>query len=283
MEIYVLYNPYANNGEGRQIAKVLDVMLGAKYLNYVDITKIANYHTFFAGLTNNEKIIICGGDGTLNHFINDTKDIIIKNDVYYYPSGNGNDFFRDLNINEHSMPIKINKYLEQLPRVTVKGKTYKFINGIGYGIDGYCCEEGDKLRKNQTKKINYTKIAIKGLLFHYKPTKAEVMVDGEESRYSKVWLAPTMKGRYYGGGMMPTPNQQRNSEEVSIMIFHGCNKLKTLLIFSTIFKGQHIKYSKYVTILTGKNISVKFDRPTPLQIDGETFTNVLEYQVESSR
>lgn len=196
MEIYVLYNPYANNGEGSKIANVLDVILGAKYLNYVDITKIANYHTFFSGLTNNEKIIICGGDGTLNHFINDTKDIIIKNDVYYYPSGNGNDFFRDLNINEHSMPIKINKYLEQLPSVIVKGKSYKFINGIGYGIDGYCCEEGDKQRKNQTKKINYTKIAVKGLLFHYRPTKAIVMVDGEEYQYSKVWLAPTMKANY---------------------------------------------------------------------------------------
>ncbi len=83
--------------------------------------------------------------------------------------------------------------------------------------------------------------------------------------------------------MMPTPNQQRNSEEVSIMIFHGCNKLKTLLIFPTIFKGQHVKYQKHVTVLTGQNISVKFNRPTPLQIDGETVTNVLEYQVKSSK
>ena len=60
--------------------------------------------------------------------------------------------------------------------------------------------------------INYAGIAIKGLLFKYKPRNAVVTVDGVTKTYKKVWLSPTMQGRYYGGGMIPTPNQGRLSD-----------------------------------------------------------------------
>ena len=127
--------------------------------------------------------------------------------------------------------------------------------------------------------MNYTSIAIKGLLFHYKPTNAKVTVDGKIHTYKKVWIAPTMNGKYYGGGMMPTPKQDRNNKEktLSVMIFHNCGKLKTLLIFPSLFKGEHIKHTKNVEIMTGNQITVEFDRPVALQIDGETILNVKAY------
>ena len=43
--------------------------------------------------------------------------------------------------------MEIGKYLKNLPQVEVNGKKYLFLNGVGYGIDGYCCEVGDKLRE----------------------------------------------------------------------------------------------------------------------------------------
>ena len=33
-----------------------------------------------------------------------------------------------------------------------------------------------------------------------------LVVDGTERVFKKVWIAPTMFGRRYGGGMMPTPD-----------------------------------------------------------------------------
>ena len=100
--------------------------------------------------------------------------------------------------------------------------------------------------------------------------------------YDKVWLAPTMHGRYYGGGMIATPDQRRDGgHTASVLVFHGSGKLKTLMIFPSIFKGEHIKRAKYVSVLTGKDIHVKFDRPTALQIDGETILGVSEYSVKA--
>lgn len=164
--------------------------------------------------------------------------------------------------------------------VTVNGKTYRFLNGIGYGIDGYCYEVGDKLRETTEGNINYTAIAIKGLLFHYKPTDATVTVDGVKHKFKRVWLAPTMNGKFYGGGMMPSPNQDRTGGKLSVMVYHNLGKLKALMLFPSIFKGEHVK-QKNIAILEGREITVEFDRPTPLQIDGETILGISSYKTKA--
>lgn len=279
----ILYNPLSANNNGEALAdKIKDKI---DFTASIDITSIESYKDFFDAHSE-DSILVCGGDGTLNRFINDISELEITNDIYFFPCGSGNDFARDVPSSElQNGIIPLNKYLKDLPECTVNGKSYKFINGVGYGIDGYCCEVGDKLRETSAKEINYTGIAIKGLLFHYKPTNAKVTVDGVTHEFKKVWIAPTMNGKYYGGGMMPTPAQERLNEEreLSVMIFHDTGKFKTLMIFPSIFKGEHIKKEKYVTVLTGKKITVEYSEPRPLQIDGETILGVKSYTAVSSK
>ncbi len=273
----ILWNPYAGNGRAVSEIQTLKERLADDRLSFYDMTTLTSYETLFASLEPSDLLLICGGDGTLNRFVNDTKGLSIANPIYYYPSGSGNDFLRDIPHTENQ-PVEITAYLENLPIVEVDGKSYRFLNGVGYGIDGYCCEEGDKERAKGNKKINYTAIAIKGCLFKYSPTDATVTVDGKTERYRKVWLAPAMHGHYYGGGMMPTPAQDRNDpDHLSLMLFHGSGRLKTLMIFPGIFEGKHVEKEKYVKVLTGKEITVEFDRPTALQVDGETILGVTKY------
>ena len=280
MEKYcVLFNPLSNNGNGAEEARRLDAILGADQIVYRDITAIADYRSFFASLPLSSAVVLCGGDGTLNRFANAIRGMEITHEISYFPCGSGNDFWRDLG-EAADRPVVINTYLQNLPSVTVKGKEYRFLNGVGYGIDGYCCEVGDRMRRETPqKKINYASIAISGLLRHYSPKRATVTVDGVEHVFEKAWLAPTMFGKYYGGGMMATPNQDRNAKEqtISVLLFHGAGRIKTLSIFPSIFKGEHVKHKKQVAILTGKEIHVRFDQPASVQIDGETITDVTEY------
>lgn len=276
--MYILYNPIASAGGCENEARAL--MADYADSKLLDVTKIEDFSAFVGQLEAEDEIILCGGDGTLNHLANAVREISLKNKIYYYPCGSGNDFGRDIGIQkEGKTPVCINQYLKDLPTVTVNGEERVFINGVGYGIDGYCCEEGDRLREVADKAVDYTAIAIKGLLFYYKPTNATITVDGNKYTYKKVWLAPTMFGRYYGGGMIPTPGQTRLNEEktLSVLSFHGSGKLKSLIMFPSIFKGEHVKYKKHIQVLSGKEITVEFDRPTPLQIDGETVPNVTKY------
>ena len=281
----VLYNPYAGNGRGEENTRAIGKFLPEEEIDFHDMTKIEDYGAFFQLLPPETRIILSGGDGTLNRFFNDTSGLEIQQDIYYYAAGSGNDFLRDLGRKPEDGPFPIGEYLGNLPTVTVNGKHYRFLNGIGYGIDGYCCQAGDEQREKSDKPVNYTAIAIKGLLFHYKPTNAVVTVDGETHSYQKVWLAPTMNGRFYGGGMMPTPGQNRRNPEgtVSTMVMFGAGKLKTLMVFPSIFKGEHIRHKEMVAVLTGHRISVEFDRPTPIQIDGETILGVTGYSVTGAR
>ena len=276
----VLYNPKGNNNQAEAEAKILDKLFQGDALEYVDVLSVKDIKAMIEGLAPDESLILSGGDGTLNHFINDIDGVELKNDVYFYATGTGNDFLTSIH-EEKGKLIKINDYLKKLPTVTVKGKDYKFINGVGFGIDGYCCEVGDKLRETSDKPIDYTGIAIKGLLFHFKPVNATVTVDGKTKSYRKVWLAPTMFGGYYGGGMNPTPDQRREDGTISTMVFYGKGKIKTLMAFPSIFKGEHVKHTDMVEILKGHEVIVEFDRPTALQIDGETITGVTRYSAKA--
>ena len=93
---YVLYNPISGSGTSLQESKKLEKFFQGETLTYFDVTKIASYENFFASLQEGEKIILCGGDGTLNRFANAVQNFTLVNDVYYYPTGTGNDFWSDI-------------------------------------------------------------------------------------------------------------------------------------------------------------------------------------------
>ena len=273
MSYYILFNPHAGNGSARDEAVKIAERLGASDSIY-DMTEIDSYANLLTDA--NADIIILGGDGTLNRFVNDTYELKLENKIFVYPIGTGNDFLRDLGMEKSEEPVEVTKYLKNLPVCEIDGVKKFFINGVGYGIDGYCAEEGDRLKKLSSKKVNYTAIAIKGLLFKFKSRKAKVTVDGVEYEFKKAWLSPGMNGRFYGGGMMPTPDQDRLNEEgtISTMLFHGLGALGALMIFPKIFKGEHVKKTKKVTVLKGHEIIVEFSKPCAAQIDGETVSNV---------
>ena len=285
MAVYhVFYNPVAGDGNGETKARGLDGLLKGE-LHFYDLIKTEGVAELVNGLAPSDAIVVAGGDGTLNHFINEVDCDSIPNRIYYYATGTGNDFLRDVAGADEKGVVEIGKYLKHLPQVEVNGKKYLFLNGVGYGIDGYCCEVGDKLRETSDKPVNYAGIAIKGLLFHYKPTAAKVTVDGVEHSYRKVWIAPTMHGRFYGGGMMPAPRQRRDNEKgtVSVTLFHDSGKLPTLAVFPNIFKGTIEKSKKMIDVFEGKDITVEFSGPRALQIDGETILGVTKYHVICDR
>lgn len=279
MTYRVLYNPLSGNGQGANRVRTLESVLRDGEVVFSDIREIGDIKAYLKSFPQDDVLILAGGDGTVNRFVNDTDGASYPEKFYYYPTGSGNDFCRDVPTDPRGL-IELGKYITDLPIVTVNNRSYRFLNGIGYGIDGYCCEVGDKIRTKSDKPVNYTSIAIKGLLFYYKPTNATVSVDGKQYGFKKVWLAPTMNGRFYGGGMMIAPKQDRLKKgESTLVVLHDSGKFKTLCIFPSIFKGEHISHKDIFTFLKGREITVKFDRPVALQIDGETILNVTEYSV----
>lgn len=280
MKNYLVYNPLANNNNGEKIAKEAVLFLKERFPNLEELSIIGlNTKDFVSELKKDDNVVLVGGDGTLNHAVNELYNYDFPCDLYLYKAGTGNDFLKDvLGEESNERIIKINEYIKPLPRVIVNGKERRFINGIGYGIDGTACEVADKQRAKGKKKINYTSISIKLCLFGYKRPNAKVTVDGVTKEYKYVWLASAMNGKYYGGGMKVAPNQDRKSNLLTSVIFHGRSRIKTLMAFPKIFTGEHVKKTKLVDVQTGKHIKVEFTKPTALQIDGETILGVTSYE-----
>ena len=277
--IYILFNRLSNNSHGEADARewAKNHNIEAEYVGLIGL----NYKEFFDKLTEDDEAILCGGDGTVNYFANEMYGYEFKNKLSYAKCGSGNDFYRDVAEYEKDGRVDFLPFLKNLPLIKVNGIERRFLNGIGYGLDGETCLVGDEIReKDPSAQINYTNIAIKLLLGGYTLRKATVTVDGNSASYENVWLSSTMFGRYYGGGIMAAPNQNRLNEEhtCTVTTLSSKGRLKTFLRFPTFSKGKH-DGKKWVTHVTGHHFKIEFDIPCALQIDGDVIKDVKEYEV----
>ncbi len=276
---YVLFNPLSTTClKEDKLVEAMNKIDASKELKLVDVTTIEDAKSFLSQLGKDDDIVLAGGDGTLNKFVNKYDFKNFDKNIYLYKAGNGNDFIRDINEFKEDF-VLLNPYLNNLPTVKVNDIECKYVNGIGFGIDGLVCVESDKMKAEGKKDINYTTLSIKLLLTKFKKVKAKVVVDGKEYNFKNVFLASAMNGKYYGGGMKVAPSQDRMSDSVTVCVWHDLNRINGLMLFPSIFKGEHVKKEKKVTILTGKHVSVTFDKPTALQIDGESIDKVTHYEV----
>ena len=143
MTYHILHNPLA--GSGSAPCAWMDTLTKAGHtVREYDITAVSkDYAGFLAALTADDAVILHGGDGTLNRFVNETEGMTLPCDLLYAPGGSGNDFLRDLGRSAEDCPFSVAEYVQNLPFVEIKGKRYRFLNNVGFGIDGYCCEVGD--------------------------------------------------------------------------------------------------------------------------------------------
>ena len=272
----ILFNPQANNHNITAALEGVRAYAAAPDTVEKDLTSI-DLRAEICALSENDRVLLCGGDGTIMRLANALDGAAYTAPLYLWKSGTGNDFLRDIDKNETDEPVLLNPYLTGLPHVEVKGNAYLYINGIGFGLDGMVCEVTDKLKEQGVQKIDYTMESIKLLLGGYKCPSGRVTVDGVTKSYKKIWLASAMHGKYYGGGMRVAPDQVRGGDRLTCCVWHTTGRLATLMHFPKIFSGEHVKYKKSIDVFSGKRITVEFDRPCALQIDGETVSDVTTY------
>ena len=278
---HVLYNNLSRSNSGEKEAHILDDIMQGENLCYHNVADIDDYHEFINSIPADDKIIVAGGDGTLNCFINNTDYCHVPQEVYFFPSGSGNDFVRDIGKEKHCKPFEIRKYITNLPAISFNGQEKRFLNTTSLGIDAQVCMEADKLKFAGKKNVNYAMLGVKCIFTKYKFCDAVVTDEnGVRREFKNVLLAITTKGRCFGGGIKISPNQDRNDpeEKLTFIIAHNLPKLKALIVFASIALGKHFMFKNNVTAMVGKEFTVEFSQPSPLQLDGETTAGVTKYR-----
>ena len=116
----ILYNPLSNKGKNIKIAEKLHkkATKEQRESKIVNLLEIKDVQAFLNGYNADDRMILIGGDGTLNRVVNQIKDIVIKPQIYMYKAGTGNDFMRSIKSKE-----KLSGYQTTYPKFTdFKGK-----------------------------------------------------------------------------------------------------------------------------------------------------------------
>ncbi len=278
---YILYNPKSNSEHND-----LNIIPGKEELERRGVKQLSlielDTREFFQTLSESDRVLVCGGDGTLHHFVNNIRGLEMPCPIYAIRSGTGNDFLNDIGQSGTEDLIDVRPYISSLPEVEIDGEKRVFINGVGMGIDGAVCDGVEKYKRATGKKASYTAIALKELAYKYKRPSATVTIDGVTHHFRDVWMASAMQGKYFGGGMMIAPTQDRSTGKLSVMVMHGGSRLKILTVFPTVFKGTHLKYKDIIEVFECDEVTVTFDIPIAFQADGETKSEVLTYTARSA-
>lgn len=271
---YILYNPLANGGYGEDGVSALMETFEAEKPDAVDITGI-DAAAFFAARTAGDKVILCGGDGTLHRLVNELGGRAPAASVFLWRFGTGNDFMRDI-APRGAQSLRLNPYLQGLPAADVDGRRIYYLNGCSVGVDALVCRLLNE-RHDESRRAGYASLAVNAILRQYKPMSGRVTVDGETVAYEKIWLAAAMNGRYQGGGMKFAPGQDRTGDRLCCLVWHDTTPPGTLLRFPFVIPGRHAMFRKYCDFRHGREIAVELDAPADIQLDGETYSGVTGY------
>lgn len=270
----ILYNPLSKNNKGNvQTHKLIrEYKKNNIPFRLKSIVKIADMKDFLEKKKHFEKVILLGGDGTINRFVNNTIDYDIKQDIYLKKNGSGNDYLRSLSGND------------LLPQCIMKakydtGRETHYINGIGMGLDGYVGYLIDQSkRKGQ---FRYFFNTLKALV-KYIPEPLHINIDGVEHDFKKAYIVAINNGKYFGGGMKIAPDGNITDDYLDIVVLHSVRKIMILPMFVTLYFGKHRMFKKYVFFQKGKHIKARFTTPQISQADGETYYDVTSIDTMSS-
>ena len=139
------------------------------------------------------------------------------------------------------------------------------------------------IRKKVKGKFSYV-LAVIYTLMKFKKKSVVLDIDGK-IHHKNLLLLAVGNGKYYGGGMMVLPNADLYDDYLHVCLVKDIGNLRTLSLFPVIFKGNHLKFTKYVETYKAKNIKITSEAPLLLNVDGEVLNegNEINFKLSNKR
>lgn len=301
---YIIINPASKSGKGARIWSDIEPFLIKRGIEYkAFLSKEAGHvirlvHSLSASLLDNNsdfilKLIVLGGDGTLNETLQGITDFK-RVQLGYIPTGSSNDLARDLKL--PSSPVTIlknilscnkplfmdlgsltyNQLSDELSRQhsdTGSAKRY-FSVSCGIGFDAAVCEEAlaskfkNVLNKIGLGKLTYLTIALKQLIKARKITCKITLDDNKPIYISKFLFVACMIHQFEGGGFKFCPGAAASDGIIDICTVGDIPKWLILMALPTAFFGKHYIF-KGINHYTASRIHLETSAPLWVHTDGE--------------
>ncbi|UCC81092.1 MAG: diacylglycerol kinase family lipid kinase [Candidatus Zixiibacteriota bacterium] len=211
-----------------------------------------------------ERIIVVGGDGT----INEVGSALLGSNITLgiVPGGNGNDFFKMIGTNgslDHAFHTAFFGKPWAVDVGTINNKP--FFNSVGVGFDAEVAEIVDK-NENVSGILAYL-LAVFKALRNLKPKKVEIDLDGTVLS-KEITLICIGNGRSSGGGFYLTPSALIDDGFFDICVIGALSKGRIFRYLPRTLNGSHIRLDG-ISIYRSRKISIRSRSSLPVHIDGE--------------
>ena len=237
------------------------------------------------------KIIVVGGDGTINEVVNGIfarKNTAEQISMGVIMIGTGNDWGRMFDIPaDYAEAVELIKngreFIQDVGCVSYflgdsQHKRY-FINTAGIGFDALVVENTNKSKdKGKSGKFSYL-ITLFKTLMKYKTLDISVMAEGRPLAGNRLFTMSIGIGKYSGGGMQQVPGAVVDDGLFDVMLVNKISKAKIIYKIKKLYDGR-IGELKEVDLFRGRSIRVESKDKVMLEVDGESLGHApFEFEV----
>lgn len=301
---YIIVNPASKSGRGAKIWSDIQPILEQKEIEYkvffskevghiIKLVRDLSTSLLKADSDFILKLIVLGGDGTLNETLQGILDFS-RVQIGYIPTGSSNDMARDLGLSQNPTEIlerilccnepffmdlgclTYNRPTGQISGQQTEASVCKryFSVSTGIGFDAAVCKEAlaskfkNVLNKIGLGKLTYLSIALKQLLLAKKVACTITLDDDRQIHLPKFLFVASMIHQYEGGGFKFCPGADSSDGIIDICAVGNIPKWLILIALPTAFSGEHYRFNG-IDHYTASKICLETSAPLWVHTDGE--------------
>jgi diacylglycerol kinase (ATP) len=279
MNVLIIGNPAAGTGKAKQSSNRLSNIL-ERNGHQVDLflsRKPGDALERVSSITPDvERIVIVGGDGSVNEALNGLKDPS-KVPILHMGCGTANMLAKELGIPKTASGVARLLETGGISRIDMgvaSGRRFLMVASVGF--DSFVTRYVKETRSQKMGYLGYIRPIIKSF-FAYWPNNLKVFVDGAEPVIGQMVMV--LKLRCYGGIFVFADDARLDSGLFHIRVFPDGSKPALFKYFVGGITRSISRLPEVIT-LTGKHVRIEADHATPVQLDGDHYGwTPLEMQI----
>ena len=229
------------------------------------------------------RIYACGGDGTLNEVASAAAGYP-NVAVTVFSGGSGNDFIKIFD--DSTAFFDIHRLLDADEAVfdMIRCNDHLALNTCCVGLDARIGNDVARYKRMpmlggfRAYAASTLVNIFRGISEHYVIDVEGHCIDGRET------FVCICNGRYYGGGFNPVPEADPSDGKLDVLVVRHLSRLEIPAVIGKYKEGRYRELGRYARYFRTDRIKVTCDRPTPINLDGETRTEtVAEFTVADEK
>ncbi len=282
----VLLNPHANGGRTLLLEQDIRAFLRTEYpgARFVVTETIAAAHALINDTPINHRVILVGGDGTINRML--PALVSTGRELGIVPLGTGNDVARALGIHGMRWRAALIHALTapatamDVGLLTIDGRATPFLSSCTAGFDSAVALRALKSPAWLRGMPRYLVATLLELIY-LRLWQLTVHVDGKALRGGAALFASVLNTPTFGSGIPAVPHASMSDGSLDLLIAGRFNRLSALMLLPRLLIGRHLPDARLYTAPFSE-LAIHAVPPVPMAVDGEHLGEATEATLRAS-